>query len=72
MKFSVPVFHALNSGILSSSLLFDCVFLFPDHDSASCDSAHTFGVSVLNSHLSFGLDTASAKSGEICPGFRHK
>ena len=52
--------------------LVDCVFLFPYFDSALCDSAYNFFVSVLNAHLYFGVDSALGHSGEIFPGFTHK
>ena len=72
MKFWVPVVHDMTAKILSSSLLVDCVFLFPDCDSAFYESAHKFYVAVLNSHLSFGVDADLGQYREICTGFTHQ
>ena len=58
----------MTSDIFSSSDLVCCVF-FSYFDSYLCESAHKFCDDVFNYHLSFGVDAASGKSGEICPDF---
>ena len=40
MKVWVPDVHDITVDILSSILLVDCDFLFPDYESELCDLAH--------------------------------
>ena len=70
MKSLVPDFHELTADILSSILLVDCVF--PDCDTAFCDSAYKCCVAVFNARLYFGVDAALGKSGKICPDLPHQ
>ena len=65
MKVWVPDVHDITVDILSSILLVDCDFLFPDYESELCDLAHKCCVDIFYSHLSFGVDAASGQSYKI-------